>query len=921
MHNETTNAPIAPGAPRRARHPLDALLAPRAVALIGASEEPASTGRALLWNLISNPFGGAVYPVSASSPHVLGVRAYSSMAALPEPVDLAIVAVPAPAAPAAIEACAAAGVPIAVIASGGFRETGLDGLALEYQILDIARRTGLRVVGPNSLGVMSPVSGLNATSAATPARTGSIAFISQSGALCNAVLDWSRKMTVGFSHFVSVGTMLDVGWGDLVAYMGDDARTRSIVIYMESIGDARGFLSAAREVAFSKPIIVLKAGRTAAAARAAVSHTGALTGSDAVLDAAFRRCGVLRVNSMSELFDVAEVLGKQPRPRGPRLAIVTNAGGAGVLATDALLANQGELAALSPQTIAALEAELPRHWSRGNPIDVLDDATPERYVKAVELAAADPNADGVLAILTPQPAADPTRTAELVQRRMAGHAKPILAAWMGGVEVGAGGAALTRAGIPAFEDPDTAARVFALMWRHSYVLRGLYETPALASDVEGAPSPRERVGAMIERVRAAGRTLMTEVESKQALDAYGIPVVETRVAGSEDQAVACARDIGFPVVLKLDSDTITHKTEVGGVQLNLQDESSVRQAFQRIRAAVADKAGAGVMRGVTVQPMVALDGFELIVGSVVDPQFGPVVLFGSGGHLVDVYADRALALPPLNTTLARRMMEQTRIFKAFGGVPGRRPVDLAAIEGVLVRFSQLIVEQPWIREIDINPMLVSADRAVALDARFVLHGIDVPIERIPRPAVRPYPVQYVGGWTLRDGRQVSIRPIRPEDEPLMVTFHGRLSERSVYFRYFHLMKLNQRVAHERLTRICFIDYEREMALVAEWRNPSTGEPQILGVGRLTKMHGTTEAEIAVLVADEFQRLGLGGELMRRVIAVASAERLAAIHGDVLTENVEMIRLGERHGFTVAAKPDDPQVLRMSLGLTPEPSYP
>ncbi len=921
MHNETTNAPVAPGAPRRARHPLDSLLVPRTVALVGASEEPGSTGRALLWNLISNPFGGTVYPVTATRPQVLGVRAYPSLASLPEPVDLAIVAVPAPAVRPAIEACAAAGVPIAVIVSGGFRETGLDGLEREYQILDIARRSGLRLVGPNSLGVMSPVSGLNATSAPASARVGTIAFISQSGALCNAVLDWSRKMTVGFSHFVSIGSMLDVGWGDLIAYMGDDPHTKSIVIYMESIGDARGFLSAAREVAFSKPIIVLKAGRTTAAARAAVSHTGALTGSDAVLDAAFRRCGVLRVNSMSELFDIAEVLGKQPRPRGPRLAIVTNAGGAGVLATDALLANHGELAALSPHTVAALDAELPPHWSHGNPVDVLDDATPERYVRAVELAAGDPNADGLLAILTPQPFAEPTRTAELVRQRMAGHAKPILAAWMGGVDVGAGGAALTRAGIPAFHDPDTAARVFTLMWRHSYVLRGLYETPSLAVEAEGAPSPRERVGAMVQAVRGAGRTLMTEVESKQALAAYGIPVVETRVAGSEDEAVACALSLGFPVVLKLYSETITHKTEVGGVQLNLQDESSVRQAYQRIRAAVTERAGAEAMRGVTVQPMVPLDGFELIVGSLVDPQFGPIVLFGSGGHLVEVYADRALALPPLNTTLARRMMEQTRIFKAFGGVPGRRPVDVAALEAVLVRFSQLLVEQPWIKEIDINPMLASADRIVALDARVVLHGADVPLESIPRSAIRPYPAQYVGGWILRDGRQVTIRPIRPEDEPLMVTFHGRLSERSVYFRYFHLLKLNQRVAHERLTRICFIDYEREMALVAEWRNPTTGEPQILGVGRLTKGHGTGEAEIAVLVADEFQRLGLGGELMRRVIAVASAEHLTRIHGDVLTENAEMIRLGERHGFTVLAKPDDPQVMRLSLDLTPEPSYP
>ncbi len=921
MQIETTKAPTTPGALRRGRHPLDALLAPRTVALIGASEDPASTGRALLWNLISSPFGGTVYPVTASRANVLGIRTYPSVASLPGPVDLAVIAVPAPDVPLSVEECAASGVPVAVIVSGGFRETGSAGLALESQILDTARRSGLRVVGPNSLGVMSPVSGLNATCASASARPGSIAFISQSGALCSAVLDWSRKMTVGFSHFVSVGSMLDIGWGDLIDYMGDDPRTKSIVIYMESVGDARRFLSAAREVAFGKPIIVLKAGRTATAARAVVSHTGALTGSDDVLDAAFRRSGVLRVNSMSELFDIAEVLGKQPRPRGPRLAIVTNAGGAGVLATDALLANRGELAALSSETIAALDAELPPHWSRSNPVDVLDDATPERYARAVDITADDPNADGLLAILTPGRSADATDTAELLAQRMAGRSKPVLATWMGGVDVSAGAGVLTRAGIPVFDDPDKAARVFTLMWRHSYVLRGLYETPSLAVGSEGAPSPRERVEAMIQAVRAAGRALMTEVESKQVLAAYGIPVVETRVAATEDEAVSCARDIGYPVVLKLYSESIIHKTEVGGVQLNLQDESSVRQACQRIHAAVSEKAGAEHIRGVTVQPMVALDGFELIVGSLVDPQFGPVVLFGSGGHLVDVYADRALALPPLNTTLARRMMEQTRIFRAFKGVPGRRPVDVGALEGVLVRFSQLIVEQPWIREIDINPMLASADRTVALDARIVLHGADVSLDQVPRPAIRPYPVHYVGDWTMRDGKRVTIRPIRPEDEPLMVRFHGQLSDRSVYLRYFHVFKLNQRVAHERLTRICFIDYDREMALVVEYRDPTSDEPQILGVGRLTKMHRTDEAEVAVLVADEFQRQGLGGELLQRLMAVARAERVTRLTGDVLSENVDMIRLCERQGFHAFATPDDPQVVRTWLDLTSEPANP
>jgi acetyltransferase len=918
MQSEATNARAPAAAPRNTRHPLDALLAPRTVAVVGAAEEAGSVGRALLWNLISSPFGGTVYPVTAARTNVLGVRAHPTIAALPEPIDLAVIAAPAPDVPDAIADCIAAGVPSAVIVSAGFRETGPDGLALEERVLAAARRAGLRIVGPNSLGVMSPVTGLNATYASTSARPGSVAFISQSGALCSAVLDWSHKMNVGFSHFVSVGSMLDVGWGDLIDYMGDDARTKSIVIYMESIGDARSFLSAAREVAFSKPIIVIKAGRSSAAARAVASHTGALTGSDAVLDAAFRRSGVLRVNSMSELFDIAEVLGKQPRPRGPRLAIVTNAGGAGVLATDALLANGGELAPLSPQTLAALDAELPAHWSRGNPVDLLDDATPERYAKAVAAVAADPNADGVLVILTPQPPADATRTAEVLGCAARGG-KPVLAAWMGGVDVARGEDVLTMAGIPTFPDPDTAARVFTLMWRHSWVLRGLYETPSLALDTEGAHSPRERVDALIQTVRASGRSLLTEVESKQALAAYGIPVVETRVAVTEDEAVACAAELGFPVVLKLYSETITHKTEVGGVQLNLQDEAAVRQAYQRIVTTVSAKAGAEHVRGVTVQPMIALDGFELIVGSSVDPQFGPVVLFGSGGHLVDVYCDRALALPPLNTTLALRMMEQTRIFKAFKGVPGRRPIDVAELAGLLVRFSQLLVEQPWVKEIDINPMLASADRTVALDARIVLHDPSVPADRLPAPAIRPYPSQYVGAWTLGDGRRITFRPIRPEDEPLMVRFHGMLSDRSVYFRYFHMLKLTQRVAHERLTRICFIDYDREMALVAELRDPVSGERHILGVGRLTKIHGVREGEFAVLVADDYQRLGIGGELVRRVRHVAKAERLTRITGDVLSENLEMIRLCEREGFQSATKPDDPQVVRVSLTLEPEPS--
>ena len=919
MQTETMTSHKLTAALRSDRHPLDVVLAPRAVAVIGATDDPGSVGRAVLWNLISHPFGGTVYPVSSRHASVLGIRAYATLQDLPETVDLAVVCASPFEVPSTVAACGEAGVGAVVVLTQGFRETGAEGLELERRLLAEARRTSVRVIGPNSLGVMSTVSGLNATYTSSAPRAGSVAFISQSGALCNAVLDWSHKMNVGFSHFVSVGSMIDIGWGDLIDYMGDDARTKSIVIYMESIGDARSFLSAAREVAFTKPIIVLKAGRTAAAARVAASHTGALTGRDDVMDAAFRRSGVLRVRSISELFDLAEVLGKQPRPRGPRLTILTNAGGAGVLATDALLADRGELAALSPETVAALDALLPPHWSRGNPVDLLDDATPERYAKAAEIVAADRNSDGLLVIYTPQPGGDAVRTARAIEPLVKHATKPVLASWMGGVAVAAAESVLGQAGIPVFPYADTAARVFTLMWRHSWVLRGLHETPSLATDGDGAASSRDQVDGLVKRARASGRTLLTEVESKQVLAAYGIQVVDTVVAPDEDAAVAAASAIGYPVVLKLLSETVTHKTEVGGVQLNLQNEAAVRQAWREIRESVTVRVGQGHFGGVTVQPMVSLDGFEAIVGSSLDPQFGPAVTFGSGGALVDVYADRAVALPPLTSTLARRLMEQTRLFKAFAGVPGRRAIDVAALDAVLVRFSQLVVEQPWIAEIDINPLLISADRIVALDARMVLHGPDVEADALPTPAIRPYPAQYCGKGHLRDGRVVCFRPIRPEDEPLMVRFHGKLSDRSVYYRYFHMLKLNQRVSHERLTRICFIDYDREMAIVGEWREPSTGERQILGVGRLTKIHGAPDAEFAIIVADEFQGQGLGRELLQRLQDVAQGERLRRLTGDVLSENVEMIRMCERLGFAANPKDDDPQVTHLTWSVDQAPA--
>lgn len=885
---------------RQSRQPLDVIFAPKTVAVIGATERVGSVGRTVLWNLISTPFGGTVYPINPNRHSILGIKAYASVREVPESVDLAVIVTPAPSVPAIIRECVEVGVRGAIVISAGFKEIGPEGVALEQHILEEAQRGKLRIIGPNCLGVMNPHSGLNATFASTMARPGSVGFISQSGALCTSILDWSLRENVGFSAFVSIGSMLDVNWGDLIDYLGDDPATQSIVIYMESIGNARSFLSAAREVALTKPIIVIKAGRTTAAAQAAASHTGALAGSDDALDAAFRRSGVLRVNTIDELFNMAEVLSKQPRPKGRRLTILTNAGGPGVLATDALITGGGELADLSPEAIAALDTILPPHWSHHNPIDILGDADPERYAKAVEIAANDPNSDGLLVILTPQSMTDPTATADRLKAvaqslRSSGlRHKTLLASWMGGAEVAAGEALLNQAGIFTFPYPDTAAHVFNYMSRYSYSLNGLYETPTLAGDEN--QENRNLASRLIDRVRQAGRTLLTEYESKQLLAAYGIPVVDTRVATTEADAVELANQVGYPVVLKLSSETVTHKTDVGGVRLNIPDAETVRKAYRAIQTSVTQKVGAEHFDGVTVQPMLRLEGYELIIGSSLDSQFGPVLLFGTGGQLVEVFRDRALGLPPLNSTLARRMMEQTQIYKALKGVRGRAPIDLDALEQILVRFSHLVTEQRWIKELDINPLLASPERLIALDARVVLHDPDTPVEQLPRLAIRPYPLKYVQPWTTKTGLDVTIRPIRPEDEPLMAAFHKTLSQESVYLRYAHMVKLSSRVAHERLTRICFIDYDRELALVAEATDPDTQMPMILAVGRLSKLHGTNDAEFSMLVSDRYQCQGLGTEILRRLIHVGRDEHVTQIMADILPDNRAMQHVCQKLDF-------------------------
>ncbi len=886
---------------------LDALFHARTVAVIGAKDTPGSVGRTIMVNLTEGFFSGTIYPINPKRDQVLGIKSYPTVAAVPESIDLAIIVTPAPTVPKLVEECVAAGVKTAIIISAGFKELGESGQKLEEEILIHARRGRMPIIGPNCLGVMNPVYGLNATFAKGMALPGNLAFISQSGAMCTAVLDWSLQENVGFSAFVSIGSMADVNWGTLIDYLGSDPNTHSLLLYMETVGDARSFMTAAREVALEKPIIVIKAGRSQAAAKAAASHTGSLAGSDEVFDAALERIGVLRVNNIEELFSMASVLAKQPRPKGPRLTIVTNAGGPGVLATDAVVLNQAELTPLSTKTIETLDQVLPPAWSHSNPVDILGDASAERYAQTIDVLIKDPVSDGLLVILSPQDMTDPTATAVRIKQLVKSNGKPLLASWMGGETVRKGAEILSNAKIPVFEYPDSAAKTFATMWRYSQNIQSLYEFPVIDPAVmaeeenfllEGQPGHAKK---LIQQVQQEGRTLLTEFESKQILEDYHIPVVKTLVAYKAHEAVNVAKELGFPIVLKLFSQTITHKTDVGGVKLNLKTPEEVAQAFHEIHASVTEKAGAEHFEGVTVQRMIKLaGGYELILGSSTDPQFGPVLLFGMGGQLVEVFKDRALAIPPLNFNLAKQLMQKTKIYEALEGVRGRKAVDLDKLAEMLINFSQLIVENPRIKECDINPLFASDEEIIALDARVVLHEADVPSHQLPRLAIRPYPAAYVRSCKLNNGLSVTLRPIRPEDEMLITQFHRELSEHSVRQQYFEFMSLDERVAHERLIRICFTDYDREWGIVAEMNQP---QKHIIGIGRLARIPDTSTARLTMTIVDAYHGLGLGTQLMQHLLHIAEQEKIEVVDAYILSENAGMLKICQQMGFKFSQDKD------------------
>ncbi len=888
---------------------LDSFFFPNTIAVIGASERENSVGKTVFTNLSS--YKGQVIPINPKREKVLGKKTYPSLEKVPGSIDLVVIVTPASTVVNLIYECVQKQVSSVVIISAGFKEMGKEGEDLEKKIWEIAQKASLRIIGPNCLGIMNTAAGLNATFAADMALEGNLAFISQSGALLTAVLDWSLEEKVGFSSVVSIGSMLDVGWGDLISYFGSDPKTKSILLYMESIGNPRSFLSAAREVGRTKPIILIKAGKSEESAKAAASHTGSLSGSDEVLDAALDRVGILRVNNIADLFSMALVLSKQPTPKGPHLSIITNAGGPGVIATDALIEAGGKLAPISPSTFKSLNQLLPPHWSRNNPIDILGDASPEIYSESVRILEKDSSSEGILVILTPQDMTDPVASAKRLKEIVKKKKKPIMASWMGGKLVHEGMKILQESTIPCFSYPDEACRAFAYMWKYHYTLEAIYETPLLSKEIEDpflVQEKEDEIQELLGKLKKENRVLLTEYESKKILNLYKIPTVATMVVQTLEQAKEKAEEIGFPVVLKLHSETITHKTDVGGVKLNLSSKEEVERAFSEIFQKLSEKGLQKEFQGVCVQPMVQYkDSYELILGSSIDAQFGSTLLFGSGGQLVEVYKDRALALPPLTTTLAQRMIEKTKIYEALKGVRGRKAICLKKLREIMVRFSHLIAEQSWIAECDINPLLVSPEAILALDARIIAHPFSLSL--FPETAIRAYPTKYVASHSLRGGEEILIRPILPEDEVRMIQFHRELSENSVLQRYLKILHYDEKTLKEKMSRLCFSDYNLEIPLVVQkmhWEKEA-----ILAVSRLSKIPNTKAGIFSLVVQDAWQGKGIGTALLKKILEIAKEEGVKELLAKMLPENEKMLSLCKKFGFSSQKRG---KLIHMSLQL-------
>ena len=884
---------------------IDRIFNPGAIAVIGASEKADSVGSILMLNLVQSGFEGDLFPVNPRHKTIHGLKSLPSILKAEHSIDLAVIATPIATVPDIVKECVQKGVKGAIILSAGGKEAGTKGQEIEAQIARYAREGGLRVIGPNCLGIICPQRNLNASFAGHMPYKGNLAFISQSGAICSAILDLSMQEGFGFSHFVSIGSMVDVDFGDLIDFLGADPQVSSILLYIESLTHVRKFMSAARAVSRSKPIIVLKSGRSPAGTKAAASHTGAMAGEDNVYDAAFMRAGIVRVDTIGELFDCAELMARQPRPTGARLAVITNAGGPGVMAADALSRYGSEPAEPKTETRAKLDNVLPPLWSRSNPIDILGDASPQRFANVIEICVAAKEFDGVLVILSPQAMTDPTAVAEILASSFQKKQYPLFTAWMGGMDVAKGKEILNQAGIPTYDTPEDAIRAFFYMVDYSRNLKIIQEIPpklprSIAFDRRQA---REIISTALE----GKSTVLTELESKALLALYGLPVNRTEMAGSAHDAVQLAGEIGYPLVMKILSPDILHKTDADGIRLDLRSEADVHKAYDEIVANARAYRPEADIQGVTLQSMIRQPDYEILMGSKQDENFGPVILFGMGGIFTEALQDRAIALPPFNVLLARRLMENTKIYALLKGYRNRPPADMGLIEEMILRLSQLVVDFPEIVELDMNPVLVRAGKPCVVDARVILAS-----PKRPSPlhlVISPYPAELESREVTSDGLSIFVRPIRPEDAPLLINLFDTLSPTSIYYRFFgHLKSL----PHSMLVRFTQVDYDREIDLVAV-DDGDKGEERILGVARIITDPDGKRAEFAILTGDPWQGKGVGARLLEISLKIAKNRGIETVWGTVLQENQGMLALGRKLGFKIS-RSEEPGEMELTIDL-------
>ncbi len=870
---------------------LNRIFKPRHVAVVGASEKAGTIGNALMRNLVDGGFSGTVLPVNPKYQTMHGQACFESVSVLETGVDLAVIATPIHSVVDIVGECVEKKVGGAVIISAGGKEVGEQGREIEEKIRHIANDGGLRIVGPNCMGIIRP-SVLNASFASEMPVAGNLAFVSQSGAICTAILDLALKERLGFSHFVSIGSMLDVDFGDMINYLGNDPSAKSILLYIENLTNFRKFMSAARSVSRIKPIIVLKSGRSPAGARAAASHTGAMAGEDAVYDAAFKRAGIVRVDTIEELFDCAELMAKPPRPRGPRLAILTNGGGPGVMATDTLARYGQEPAPLDPETFKAFDALLPDFWSRSNPIDILGDASAERFGRALAICFNSKNLDGVLVILAPQALTDPLSVAETLAAAVQERRFPVFACWMGGKRIATAVDVLNAAGIPTYDTPERAVRAFLYMVEYTRSLEMLLEVPPKMTG--HMVFDQEKARKLI--AGAPSQEFLPETDSKEILAAYGLPVIRTEIAETEAQASRIGREMGYPLVMKVHSPDITHKTDAGGIRLDLRGDADVAGAYRQIVSSARQYKPDARIEGVTLQPYFSNPDYEILLGAKRDPNFGPVILFGMGGIYTEVLKDRALGLPPMNRLLARRLMQETKAYSLLQGYRNRPAADMERLEEMIIRLSELLIDLPEIAELDMNPVLIKDGNPVAVDARILVSPFAVPSSL--HLVIGPYPEEDESHMVSVDGRRIFIRPVKPEDAPLFTALFKTLSPTTIYYRFFGALKeLNP----EMLARFTQIDYDREIALVAI--DEDSESDCMLGVARIIGDPDGKTGEFAVLVGDTWQGKGIGGNLLEKCLSIAEKQGFESVHGIVLNENRNMLALGKKLGFDTKREPD------------------